>query len=204
MNVYPEDFPEDRTHDPMWQAELTVFRQLQASDKPGVALYEARAGAQGREMDFAIRLEDIARIDLQVKGGRYRVDRGSWHLITQEGEGRKPSPAKQSWESSLQLHHYLQEPLPAGRNPFIVPILAFLDLERDTDMEVWSGLSRPVSGFCSGWKTWWTVSSSWFPRAGFITRLLPRRWTCWCPARCQRLRAPRMPRMQWNCLRSGS
>ena len=59
MNVYPEDFPEDRIHDPKRQAELTVFRELQASGTPGVALYEARAGIDGREVDYAIWLEDI-------------------------------------------------------------------------------------------------------------------------------------------------
>ena len=45
MNVYPEDFPDNRINDPRRQAELAVFRVLQASDTPGVALYEARAGA---------------------------------------------------------------------------------------------------------------------------------------------------------------
>ena len=42
------------------------------------------------------------------------MDRGIWYLITPGGEGRKPSPAKQSWRSSLQLHDYLQERRPAG------------------------------------------------------------------------------------------
>lgn len=138
MNIYPESFPEERIQDPRRQAELAVFRQLQVSDTPGVALYEARGGAEGREMDFAIWLEDIARVGLQVKCGRYRVDRGTWYLNTPDGEERKPSPAKQSWESSLQLHHYLRERLPAGRNPFVVPILTFPDMEPCENIEVWS------------------------------------------------------------------
>ena len=135
MNVYPEDFPQDRIHDPKRQAELTVFRELQASATPGVALYEARAGNNGREVDYAIWLEDIARIGLQVKGGSYR---GIWHLITPEGEERKPSPAKQSWRSSLQLHDYLQKRLSAGRNPFVVPILLFSGMGPEANIEAWS------------------------------------------------------------------
>ena len=138
MNIHPEEFPEDQIHDPKRQAELAVFRELQASERAGVALYEARAGIDGREVDYAIWLEDFARIGLQVKGGHYRVDRGIWYLTTPDGEERKPSPAKQSWQSSLQLHDYLQERLPAGRNPFVIPILVFPDMDPDADIEAWS------------------------------------------------------------------
>ncbi len=138
MNICPEEFPEDRIHDPKRQAELMVFCELQASETPGVAFYEARAGIDGREVDYAIWLEDIARTGLQVKGGRYRVDRGIWYLITPGGEGRKPSPAKQSWRSSIQLHDYLQERLPAGRNPFVIPMLVFPDMLPDANIEAWS------------------------------------------------------------------
>ena len=83
-------------------------------------------------------MENVARVGLQVKGGIYRVDRGIWYLITPASEERKNSPAKQSWQSSLQLHHYLQERLPVGRNPFVIPILVFPDTEPDTNIEVWS------------------------------------------------------------------
>ena len=41
MEVKPV-FPEHRLHDPKCQAELAVYRDLEASMIPGVALYGAR------------------------------------------------------------------------------------------------------------------------------------------------------------------
>ena len=75
MNVYPE-FPENRLNDPRRQAELVVYLELQAADVIGKAIYEARPDRSCREVDFAIWLQDIARIAMQVKGGSYRTERG--------------------------------------------------------------------------------------------------------------------------------
>ena len=106
MNVYPE-FPENRRHDPKRQAELTVYLELPASGIAGEAIYEARPSRSCREVDFAIWIEDVARIAMQVKGGQYRIDRGSWYLATPDGEDKKPTPAKQTWDTALQLHDFL-------------------------------------------------------------------------------------------------
>ena len=41
-----------------------------------MALYGARPGAFGVELDFALWLESLARFVLEVKGGQYCVDGG--------------------------------------------------------------------------------------------------------------------------------
>ena len=138
MEMHPPRFPQLYLTDPKRAAERRVYEALQASDACGMALYEARPGTNGREIDFAVWLEDIARVGLQVKGGRYHVDRGTWYLVTATGKERKNSPAKQCWESSLQLHDYLQEQLPDGRNPFTIPVLIFPEMDPDRDIEIWS------------------------------------------------------------------
>ena len=137
MNVYPE-FPENRLNDPKRQAELSVYLELQAAEVAGQAIYEARPSRSCKEVDFAIWFQDVARIAMQVKGGQYRIERGSWYLSTPSGEEKKPTPAKQTWDAALQLHDFLQERIDDGRNPFVVPLLAFPDMEPDTDIEAWS------------------------------------------------------------------
>ena len=71
MNVYPE-FPENRLNDPRRLAELGVYLDLQGADVVGQAIYEARPDRFCREVDFVIWLKDVARIAMQVKGGKYR------------------------------------------------------------------------------------------------------------------------------------
>ena len=47
-------FPESRLTDPKRQAELAVYRDLEASALPGVALYSVRPGPNAPELDFAV------------------------------------------------------------------------------------------------------------------------------------------------------
>ena len=139
MNVYPE-FPEDRLNDIKRQAELRVYRELEASGATGTAIYEARPDRHCREVDFAIWLEGTGRFALQVKGGHYRIDRGRWYLSTPTGEETVSTPAKQCWDAALQLHGFLQERISDGhRNPFIVPVLAFPDVDETEEIEAWAG-----------------------------------------------------------------
>ena len=72
------------------------------------------------------------------EGGQYRIDRGVWYLATPGGEGKKSTPAKQTWESALQLHDILRERIQGSRNPFVVPVLAFPDTEPGPQIEVWA------------------------------------------------------------------
>ena len=137
MDIHPE-FPAHRRQDPKRQAELLVYEQLRESNLPGMALYEARPHRNCRELDFAIWLEDVARFGGQVKGGVYRIEKGVWYLATPTGEERKASPMKQLWDSTMGLHDFLQERVSGGRNPFIVPVLIFPNMDHDDDIEAWA------------------------------------------------------------------
>ena len=141
MNIYPE-FPANRLNNPKRQAELSVYRQLEASDAAGAAIYEARPHRSCPEVDFVIWLEGVARIAMQVKGGQYRTERGKWYVATPNGEEKQSTPAKQTWESALTLHNYLQERISDARNPFVVPVLLFPDMELDADIETWVAQAR--------------------------------------------------------------
>ena len=140
MRITPP-MPEDRHNDPMRQAEIAIYLELEASDVVGEAVYEARPNRSCREVDFFILLEDVARIAMQVKGGQYRIERGVWYLTTPGGEEKKSTPAKQTWEAALHLHDFLQERIQGNRNPFIVPVLAFPDMEPDPQIEAWAAQS---------------------------------------------------------------
>ena len=137
MRVTPP-MPDDRYNNPMRQAELAVYRELVNSDAEGECLYEVRVNINCREIDYALWLQDVARIAMQVKGGQYRVDRGVWYLTTSTGEEKKTTPAKQAWEAALQFHDYLQERIQGVRNPFVVPVIVFPDMEPSPHIEAWS------------------------------------------------------------------
>ena len=137
MEIHPE-FPENRLNDPKRQAELAVYLELQAAEAAGEAIYEARPNRSCKEVDFAIWLQDVARIAMQVKGGQYRIERGSWYLATPSGEEKKPTPAKQTWDAALQLHDFLQERIGGSRNPFMVPVLVFPDMAPVAGIEAWA------------------------------------------------------------------
>ena len=64
MEIHPE-FPENRLNDPKRQAELAVYLELQAAEAAGEAIYEARPNRSCKEVDFAIWLQDVARIAMQ-------------------------------------------------------------------------------------------------------------------------------------------
>ena len=131
-------FPEDRLRDPQRQAELAIYREFEVSEAPGTVIYEAKASRRSPEVDFAIWIEGVGRYAMQVKGGIYRVEGGSWFLNTPQGEIRKPSPLAQLWDSTMKLHDNLKEQVKDNRNPFFVAVLSFPDMEPDGDIEEWA------------------------------------------------------------------
>ena len=141
MNVYPE-FPEHRLKDPKRRAELLVYRELQKSDVPGVAIYEARPNYQCKELDYFVPLPGVGRYGIQVKGGGYRTEKGAWYLATPGGEERKDSLLKQCWDSTMDLHNFLKERVKHGNTPFMVPVLIFPDMEEDDDIKAWAVQAR--------------------------------------------------------------
>ncbi len=141
MKVIPP-FPEYRTRDPKRLAELAVYRELEATDAPGTAIYEAKVNRNTPEVDFAIWIEGAARYAMQVKGGIHWPHGGSWYLSTPRGEVRKPTPLSQLWDSTMRLHDCLQEQLGRDRNPFWIPVLLLADMEPDPAIEAWADHSH--------------------------------------------------------------
>ena len=72
MIVIPP-FPDHRLRDPKRMAELAVYRELEGSDAPGTAIYEAKGNRTCPEVDFAVLIEGAGRYAVQVKGGVHRV-----------------------------------------------------------------------------------------------------------------------------------
>ena len=87
METKPK-FPDHRLTDLKRQAELAIYRSIQASALPGMAVYGQRPGPSGPELDFAIWLQNVARMTLEVKG------RGLHH------RGLSMVPRRAGWEQS--------------------------------------------------------------------------------------------------------
>ena len=52
----------------MRRAEQTIYRILEESEAPGRALYEARILPHGRQIDFPVWIEGVARYAIEAKG----------------------------------------------------------------------------------------------------------------------------------------
>ena len=130
MRIQPE-FPPYRVGDPMCRAEQGIYRVLEESDTPGQALYEARIIPHGREVDFAVWLEDVGRFAVEIKGGRYVVDPGTeeWDLLTGRGRYDKPSPVAQVRDASKSIPEAIGERL--DRGVCITAVLALPNMEPD-------------------------------------------------------------------------
>ena len=126
--IFPP-FPDHRLRDPKRMAELAVYRELEGSDAPGTAIYEAKGSRTCPEVDYAIWAEGVARYAAQLKGGIHRVQGGIWYRSTPRGEVRVPSPLPKIWDSTMKLHDYVQARVEDGRNPFFVPVLLLPDME---------------------------------------------------------------------------
>ena len=138
MQVLP-DFPEHRLKNPMRQAELAVYQELAGSEAEGTALYEVRAALNQRELDAVVWLIGVGRFGLQVKGGHYRIKRGVLYLLMPDGtEHRVGSVLKECWDATMALHRWLQERIPDGRSPFMVPVALFPDMAPDEAIEAWA------------------------------------------------------------------
>ena len=129
MNTYPEQFPEERRADPRRRAEAQVFDAIRASNLPGFAYYEYKKSRTSPELDFALWIQDEARFGLQVKGGRYLLEKGKWYLITQNGREKKSSPLRRTWDATMSLKDNLSETL--EQELFFIAVLIFPDMELD-------------------------------------------------------------------------
>ena len=129
MKIIPA-FPAHRLQDPQRQAELAVYRELEASVMPGAALYEPAFGRYQRGLDFAVWLEGAGRYGIEVKGGRDSVKGATWQLATPYGLVEQECPAQQVWDGAMAFRDRIARK--KGRGPFIIAVLLFPDMEPDT------------------------------------------------------------------------
>ena len=131
MKIQPE-FPLCRVDDPMRRAEQTIYRILEESEAPGRALYEARILPHGRQIDFPVWIEGVARYAIEAKGGRYIIDpeNGGWRLLTDTGRyPQTSSPPAQAWDAAKSIPEVIRERF--HRGVYIIAVLAFPDMEPD-------------------------------------------------------------------------
>ena len=136
MRMYPREFPAIRRRKPKRRAEREVYEALAGSDRRGFVYYEWRRGYERIELDFAVWVEGLGRVALQVKGGRYLLIDGEWRLKTRDSV--KPievSPLDEAWLAALDLHDDIEELAEAAYNPFVIPALLFPDMEPDPAIE---------------------------------------------------------------------
>ena len=134
MEIRPT-FPEHRLHDPKRQAELAVYRDLEASALPGVAVYSSSIGPAFPEIDFAVWLTEVGRFAIEVKGGQYSLDKGNWLLAGPGGRLAKPNPLMQAYDAGMSLRNAIGERLSHRRKPYVVCVTLFADMERDEEIE---------------------------------------------------------------------
>ena len=132
MKMYPKAFPAGRRKRPKRRAEQRVYETLAGSDRQGFVYYEWRRGYRHVELDFGVWIAGLDRFALQVKGGDYQLIGGEWHRKTRNGVQRvEKSPLDETWLAALDLHDDIAERAHTGYNPYVVPVLAFPDMEPD-------------------------------------------------------------------------
>ncbi len=132
MKMYPKAFPSGRRKRPKRRAERRVYEALAVTDRQGFVYYEWRRAYRHIELDFGVWIAGLGRFALQVKGGRFQLIGGEWHRKTRNGvQTVGTSPLDETWLAALDLHDEIAERAHAGSNPFVVPVLAFPDMEPD-------------------------------------------------------------------------
>ena len=136
MKMFPRAFPSSRRKIPKRQAERRVYQALAGNDRQGFCYYEWRRDYGRPELDFAIWMVGLGRIALQVKGGRYRLIEGEWHLKTRNGvQLVETSPLDEVWLEALDLHDDIEDRVATFYNPFVIPVVMFPDMDPDPAIE---------------------------------------------------------------------
>ena len=133
--MIPEQFDQDRRRDPKRAAEVRMHDALQNTDLEGHGIYEFCHRRGGREVDFALWVNGLARFAVQVKGGRYHLDdAGRWYLERPAGRRESVgSPLSATVDGSMELKNAIREA--TTYSTFVVGVLIFPDMARDEDME---------------------------------------------------------------------
>ena len=136
MRMYPRKFPATRRKKLKRRAERRIYKALAGSDRRGFVYYEWRRGYGRIELDFAVWIVGLGRFALQVKGGHYLLIDGDWHLKTNDGlVPIEKSPLDEAWLAALDLHDDIEELAATPYNPYVIPVLAFTDMESDPAIE---------------------------------------------------------------------
>ena len=129
MRMFPKGFPPARRQRPKRRAERQVYEALAGSDRQGFCYYEWRRGYERIELDFAVWIEGLGRFALQVKGGRYLLIDGEWHLKTRDGvKAVRSCPLDEAKLGALDMHDDIAERARTPYNPYVIPVLAFPDV----------------------------------------------------------------------------
>ena len=137
MRMHPKEFPPNRRGDPKRRAEYKVFEALAGINRRGFVHYEWRRGYERIELDFAVWIEGLGRFAVQVKGGRYRIIDGQWHLAIRDGlRPVRLCPLDEAKLGALDLHDDISEGAGAFYNPYVIPVLSLPDVtEPDPPIE---------------------------------------------------------------------
>ena len=122
---------------PKRRAERQVFEALADGERQGFAYYEWRRGYGHIELDYAVWIENLGRFALQVKGGRYVLIDGEWHLKKREGfQPVRSCPLDEAWLGALDLHDDIEDRACTPYNPYVIPVVVFTDMtEPDPSIE---------------------------------------------------------------------
>ena len=136
MRMYSKEFPPARRRVPKRRAERQVYEALADSRRWGFVYYEWRKGYECIELDFAVWVKNLARFALQVKGGRYLLIHGDWHLKTRYGVKLIEScPLDEAKLAALDLHDDIEDRACTPYNPYVIPVVVFPDMEPDRAIE---------------------------------------------------------------------
>ena len=145
MITTPEQFPEERRHDPKRRAEAAVFDTLAECRRAGHFIYEWGAPGRPHRTDFALWLEGVGRFAIEVKGGAYtlRPESDRWYLQTPDGDlAAKSSPLQQADDAAMDLRNEIHRN--TGYKVFIIPVVVFPDMAPDPAIEEYAQRTNVV------------------------------------------------------------
>lgn len=131
MQIQPK-FPPSRLDVPTRRAEREIYEAVEASARPGRALYEVKVTRNAKQVDLLLWAEAIATFGVQLKGGNYCIRDGELHLVTDQGPVPKFGLVGTVWDSVMAVPRFIEKTL--GRGMYIVPVLALPDMEQDEDL----------------------------------------------------------------------
>ena len=112
MKMMLEQFPEQRRQDPKRGAEARVFDALQNLDLDGPRPLRVPAyRREGKQVDYPLWIHALARLAVQVKGGKYEMDNtGQWFLHKPDGRlDRVQSPLEETSDGCMEMRDGILE-----------------------------------------------------------------------------------------------